>query len=61
MTGWHNSLTGDWEDVPVAYGGHSDHHPVEGRGDGGESGVLLYLNEVREAGKDEATDADQED
>ena len=55
------SLTGGGVDVPVADGGHGDHHPVEGRGDGGEPGVLLDLDEVGEAGEDEATDADQED
>ena len=54
-------LTRDGEDVPIPDGGHGDHHPVEGRGDGGEPGVLLNLNEVGEAGKDEAADADQED
>ena len=54
-------LTCDWEDVPIPDGRHGDHHPVEGRGDGGEPGVLLDLDEVGEAGEDEAADADQED
>ena len=56
-----DDITCDWENVPVPDGGHSYHHPVEGGGDGSESGVLLDLYEVGEAGEDEATDADQED
>ena len=54
-------LTGGGVDVPVPDGGHRDHHPVEGRGDRGEPGVLLDLDEVGQAGEDEAADADQED
>ena len=41
--------------------GHGDDNPVEGSGDGGEPGVLLDLDEIGEAGEDEAADADQED
>ena len=51
-------LTGGGVDVPVPDGGHRDHHPVEGRGDRGEPGVLLDLDEVGQAGEDEAADAD---
>ena len=54
-------LTSDWEDVPIPDGCHRDHHPVEGRGYRGEPGVLLDLDEVGQAGEDEAADADQED
>ena len=61
LTGLFLFLTCNREDVPITHSGHGDHHPVEGRGDGGEPGVLLDLDEVGEAGEDEATDADQED
>ena len=52
---------GDGEDVAIANSGHCDHHPVKGRRDGSESGVFFYLNEVAEAGEDEAADTDKED
>ena len=53
--------TCDREDVPVAHRGHGDHHPVEGRRDGGEPGVLLYLNKVAETGEDDSAHTDQKD
>ena len=53
--------TCDWEDVPVANGGHGDNDPVEGGGDGGEARVLVLLNEVGQAAEDQPRDADQED
>ena len=59
MTGWHHSLTSDWEDVPVAYGGHRDHHPVDAGRNGGEARVLVLLYEVAEAGEGEAGNEDE--
>ena len=47
--------------VPVSNSRHGDDHPVEGRGDGGEAGVLVNLNEVRQTCKDEAADTNKED
>ena len=47
--------------VSVSNGRHGDHDPVEGRGDGGEPGVLVNLNKVRQACKDEPADANEED
>ena len=48
--------------VAVADGGHGDHHPVEGVGDGRVLGlVLLPLDEVAQGGEEEASDADEED
>ena len=49
------------EDVPVAHRGHSDHHPVEGRRDGGEPWVLLYLDKVAETCEDDSAHTDQKD
>ena len=49
------------EDVPVTHRGHGDHHPVEGRRDGGEPGVLLYLDKVAETGEDDPAHTDQKD
>ena len=48
--------------VAVTHGGHRDHDPVEGVGDGGVLGLLLLsLDEVAEGGEEEASDADEED
>ena len=47
--------------VAVADGGHGDHHPVEGVGDGRVLGLLLLpLDEVAQGGEEEAGDADEE-
>ena len=54
-------LTCGGVDVPVADGGHGDHHPVEGGGDGGEAGVFINLNEVCKTCEDEAADTNEED
>ena len=61
LTGLFLFLTCNREDVPIAHRGHGDHHPVEGRRDGGEPWVLLYLDEVAEAGEDDPAHTDQED
>ena len=47
--------------VTIAHCGHSDHNPVECSGDGGESRVIVDLNEVREAADDDPTDTHEED
>ena len=47
--------------VAVADGGHGDHHPVEGVGDGRVLRLLLLpLDEVAQGGEEEAGDADEE-
>ena len=38
-------------DVPVADGGHGDHHPVEGGGDVCEAGVEVHLYVVAQTKK----------
>ena len=54
-------LTWCREYVTIAHCGHSDHNPVECSGDGGESRVIVDLNEVREAADDDSTDTHEED
>ena len=46
--------SGAGENVPVAHGGHRDHHPVDAGRNGGEARVLVLLYEVAEAGEGEA-------
>ena len=51
--------SGAGENVPVAHGGHRDHHPVDAGGDGGEARVFILFYEVAETGEGEAGDEDE--